>query len=785
MVRKTVAAGLVYALAAAVFTWPLTLHLHSLFGAVDPSGDPSLNLWTLGWDLHTLSAHPSWWLSGRVFDANIFFPARHTLAYSDHLLLQALALWPLYALTHDLVFCYNILLVGSLVAAALAMHVLARRLTGSAWAGSVAGLIFGFAPYHFGHLTHIQLQALYFLPLSFLFLHRLFEAQRRADTVALGVVMGLQAVSSIYYGIIGALGVACASVALVIFTRRARDWRLIRRGFLAAAIALLVMLPWSIPYLLVRGEAGAGRTLAEAARGGAVLASYLQAPPTNLLYGRTGWLRPAPASRLQRKDGPEQALFPGFCALLLAVAGTMAAPRGFKKTAMAYAIVAIAGAVLSLGPDAIRPVYAALYHAVFGMAAIRAPARFSVLTLCGIALLSALAVRALEIRTPHARPLIAVVVLAIALEYSNGSIDFPVAPRLASNAGQWIGGQPGAGAVICVPMGVFAGNTACMLQSLEHGRPIVNGYSGVRPPFFETLVDAMSRVPSPESLQAMHDIGVEYVVSNHALARDATLGDALVERARFSDQYVYQVLWSPELETRLAGPGGAPPPEPGPPTFVVGESATYHVRWTSGPLDVPAGEATIAVVPPQGPESFRFLVSAKTAPWVARFYEVDARLEATASRQLLPLEYREAIAEGKRRTDRRLTFDSSRREVRLVSGGTSMTLPLAAKARDPITALFFIRTLPLAKGSRFSLPLNDNGRRLKLDVSVDDLESIQLNGRAWSAWRVKPRLSDRIERDPLAMSAWVSADTRQIPLLVEVSAGFETVRLELASYRER
>jgi hypothetical protein len=57
MARKTTAAGCVYLIAAAIFTWPLTLHLHSLFGAVDPSGDPSLNLWSLGRDLHTLSTH--------------------------------------------------------------------------------------------------------------------------------------------------------------------------------------------------------------------------------------------------------------------------------------------------------------------------------------------------------------------------------------------------------------------------------------------------------------------------------------------------------------------------------------------------------------------------------------------------------------------------------------------------------------------------------------------------------------------------------------------------------
>ena len=110
MVRRTAAAAAVYALIGCAFTWPLVLHLGSLFGAEDPGGDPSLYLWTLGWDFHTISTHPLWLLTGRVFDANIFVPAARTLAYSDHLLLQALVLWPVYAATHNLVFCYNVLL---------------------------------------------------------------------------------------------------------------------------------------------------------------------------------------------------------------------------------------------------------------------------------------------------------------------------------------------------------------------------------------------------------------------------------------------------------------------------------------------------------------------------------------------------------------------------------------------------------------------------------------------------------------------------------------------------
>lgn len=195
----------------------------------------------------------------------------------------------------------------------------------------------------------------------------------------------------------------------------------------------MIFLPFAIPYVLVHREAGAGRNLSEAARGGAVLASYLQAPPTNLVYGRTGFLRPGPDSRLPRKDGPEQALFPGFVALGLSVLGALTASHALRKTAAVYASVAIAGIVLSLGPGSIGSFYGVLYRVLFGMAAIRATPRFSVLALCGIALLAALALRTREDHRRHFRPLLAIVVVAIGLEYTNGVIAFPEAPRLRTS----------------------------------------------------------------------------------------------------------------------------------------------------------------------------------------------------------------------------------------------------------------------------------------------------------------------------------------------------------------
>ena len=283
-------------------------------------------------------------------------------------------------------------------------------------------------------------------------------------------------------------------------------------------------------------------------------------------------------------------------------------------------------------------------------------------------------------------------------------------------------------------------------------------------------------------------------MSDGLLTPEPALAGALIERARFDHQRIYQTRWSPAIESAVRAVTDPLPREPGPVPFAAGESATYRVRWTSGPMNLPAGEATISVAEPQGPEAFRFVIHAATAAWVSPFFEADARLETTATGRLLPLEHHETIVDGKRRIERRLEFDPVRHEVRMTTGGASITLPLAAEARDPLTALFYVRTLPFQAGARFVVPLSDNGRRSRLDLTVDGLETIQLDGRARPTWKVEPRLSERVERQgaqgpqggqgSIAISAWLSADARRVPVVVEISAAFGTVRAELVDSRD-
>ena len=777
-----------YTGAALVFTWPLALAPASVLASVQGAGDSYLNLWVLGWDLRVLTTTPSALVTGRIFDAPIFHPAAGALAFSDHLIPQALALAPVYLAGGSVVLCYNLLLVASLVASAAAMHLFVGRVTGSRAGAWLAGLAWGFWPFHFAHLIHLQLQALYLLPLACLALHNTVAGRRRRDAAWLGVAAGLQALASVYYGIIGAVGLGVAAIVLAIAVGRDRDRVLWRRFALAALVGAVLVAPVAWQYSQVQQREGFGRTLFEADKGAAVVASYLQAPPTNLVYGATGLLR------FTRREGdawrgvrigPEQELWPGLVVLALALFGAWRAWRTDTRPLVATMLaVGVVGFVLSLGPAGIRPLYAAVHGSLFGFQAIRAPARFGVLVMFAAAVLAAVGLRELTRGRPRVpRALVPALVALVALEYLNAPIPYVAAPPAHTPTGAWLAAAPEPGPVAYVPMDLDAGNTPAMLQTLEHGRPTVNGYSGQRPAFYPSIVDALGTFPSGEALATLKDLGVRFVVSAHPVALPAVT--PLVERAAFDKTRIYELRWTPETERAIEEPS-APPPPPGPVSFAPGERAVYQVQWIGGPLDLPAGTATLTV----GAPAYTFSATAETAEWVSRFFEARDTYTTSADASLVPRIHERHLRQGRRAVDRAFVYDEVSHGVRVgatpaeAAASTAMRLPLASGARDALTTFYYVRTLPLATGYAIQLPLNDAGRNVVLQLTVAGEETVRVGGRDVPTWRLVPRIVERVARhEPLEMVVWVSRDSRRIPVAFEVVGGFGRVRAELIDYR--
>jgi hypothetical protein len=296
----------------------------------------------------------------------------------------------------------------------------------------------------------------------------------------------------------------------------------------------------------------------------------------------------------------------------------------------------------------------------------------------------------------------------------------------------------------------------------------------------------------------LKELGVRYVVSPEPLDIADRPDSPYVERETFGAETVYEVVWTETSEAALDDLEVAAPPPPGPLPFAVGETAAYSVQWLTGPLDVSAGTITLSVVPAHADDagvnarapSWVFEANAETASWVSRFFEARDRFRTSASGDLVPLMHQRFLREGRREVDRAFAYDHEGRHVRSADSavaardGAAMVLPLAAHARDALTALWYVRSLPLAPGAVFELPINEAGRNMTATISVGAPEIVDAAGGPQPAFRVEPRLTTRVQRrQAIAATLWISADARRVPLAADITAGFGRVRLKLVDYR--
>ncbi len=339
--------------------------------------DGRLSIWNVAWVADALIVDPR-----HLFDANIFYPADNTLAYSEANIGAGLLGLPAWGLTGNPYLAHNTAAVAAFLAAVAGGYYLVRYLSGSREAAAMAGVLFGFCPYIFARTAHIQLLMTAGLPFAMLTFHRLVDRPSVGRAVALGAVLFAQALSCAYYGIFAGLMVGLATLFFAVtrgLWRSPRYWVLIG---LAAAISLALTVPFFLPYLEVQDQ-GFGRTLDDArmysANGGAWLASSA--------WAHRWWLDAIP--------GFSEVLFPGLLATVTGLAGAWTVWRGpaaapgsglARDVAAFYVVLAVLAFWASFGPDA--GLYRLLFETVPIFALLRAPARMGLMVTLALVVLS-------------------------------------------------------------------------------------------------------------------------------------------------------------------------------------------------------------------------------------------------------------------------------------------------------------------------------------------------------------------------------------------------------------
>jgi len=500
-------------------------------------GDPLLNMWILWWNAWTVPFTAAYW------NAPAFAPAPYTLALSETLLGLTWLTTPLQWVGASPVVAYNVLVLATPMLNGLSMYWLCRTLTERCDAAVIGGLAYAFAPYHASQLGHVQTQAMFWMPVALVGLHRYWDTGDRRWLVCLAGATALNGLTCGYFLLYFAVLLGLAIVWLTVAFRSIRKLGEVAAALAAAALALA---PVIVVYRRVRSGWNLQRPFFEVDSFGADLLLL------GVGYDRLSWW---PVSHAESQlPGAFYPQYPGIVIALLVVAAAAIALRRPRERARRFVGLYAAGAavavVLALGPTARiggeavwRPAPFAWLMALPGFDATRVPALFGAITALCLAVLAAWAVATLiRGHTPASRALLVAIGVGIV---ADGWAVVPVVDVPPSIRVPLTGDL-----VVELPRRDHTDDVAAMYRGMAHGRPVVNGYSGYSPPHWALLAVDLD-VACYESLDAVRrgralDV-VIWIGTDRARRMDATFlkrwGGAV--REAFAGTIVYHLPREP------------------------------------------------------------------------------------------------------------------------------------------------------------------------------------------------------------------------------------------------
>jgi hypothetical protein len=472
MKRQDAAAALLFLGMSVAMTWPLVLNLGR---AVSDPGDPYITAWMLDWDWHATFRQP---LS--LFDANAFYPAKYSLAFSENLYGLAVLLFPLRLFGASALTAHSIALIFGFAFSGFGAYLLGSRLIqeqGCWIAGMAAGAFYAFVPFRFTHLAHLQHIWGGWLPLLLVALLAYARQPTRKHAILFAAVFVMNGLTNIHYLFFGALTIAITAALLI----PRSQWR--ELGW-AMAGALLVLAPFLYPYAAAAKLYGMQRTWDEVLRFSAVAGD---------------WLPGAIAE-------PERRLYPGALAYVVAMPALLLGWRRKPQLALAllWIVIGFAG---SLGLHFVFHEF--LFGAVPGFRAVRVPARWAVIAYIGMAMLIAIATAAIARRN---RIVALIVPIAFLTTLWAGPIRWYLADPNPAEVDRWLSTQH-VRAIAQIPIDTGGSEYEYLFRSTIHHQRMINGISGFAPPGRAELAALANATPIPDAfVDALHDIDVELLI---------------------------------------------------------------------------------------------------------------------------------------------------------------------------------------------------------------------------------------------------------------------------------
>lgn len=493
----------IFVLVTLIFFKPVISKMSS---AIIDDYDGLMITWSLNRIIQRFPASPK-----KLMQGNIFYPYPYSHAYSDAFITDALIALPFVKATKEPLVAFNINLIISQALLLFFTYLFLSEFCQNFILSIMLALVFSFSSIRLHYLQHLQMFSLYWVPLSGISLMRFAKSGKIFFLYLFFFAFLAQILNSFLSGY------------FIIF---------LFLTLYLTEVALRKAINKHIKHFIV----------------GTLLISFILYPLVKVYFyvsGFFGYVRPI-RDVIHFSLSPEEIFSkffsPNLIFLFIFSLGYFLSKKKKEKEILVFLFMTIAAFVLALGPvlhflgQTLRfgslPIplpYTVFYYFIPGFKGFRTPSRWIFMFGFGAITFSALMLEKFLKKkaklTKFLIYLLIVISVVIFTKVPKNYISVPAKnqyPQIYS----WLKNQPGE-VIVEIPIYfwgdfVFGGREVYrMLYGLEHGKKMVNGYSGFSPPEWEEFVLFLRKYfPEEESLLKLKNIGVDYLVIHRDELKD-------------------------------------------------------------------------------------------------------------------------------------------------------------------------------------------------------------------------------------------------------------------------
>ncbi|HUP50603.1 MAG TPA: DUF3108 domain-containing protein [Thermoanaerobaculia bacterium] len=210
--------------------------------------------------------------------------------------------------------------------------------------------------------------------------------------------------------------------------------------------------------------------------------------------------------------------------------------------------------------------------------------------------------------------------------------------------------------------------------------------------------------------------------------------------------------------------------------FDGGETLDFNLSWAR----ISGGSARMTIAPLDS-ERYRITSVGKSGPFFSRFFKVRDEIESIVSRPTFStLQFHKRLDERGRKKDELTVVDPRTRTA--VRKGEEIEVP--SPVRDPLSLIYYIRTLDLLPGKIFEFDIIADGKLYTVHAHVIGRQTVTTPAGTFPCLIVEPKMGSAagvFRDDQNRLLVWYSDDARRLPVRIRSDVRIGSITATLRS----